>query len=394
MDIERELSDPERMAERVDFHARVIDEEKAAEELCDRLLKGPSKWWGTAVANVRGSYTAGMVAVLISRSRSAWTRSPAEALDLVEIALGVAKALGADDYPYDHVVKLRGQALLEKAFFLSFVGRYREADATANLSELLLKQAPLPFLDLARLDLVRSNIARNTEKYDEAIAFARRAGETYLQFGSRAGWLKARTYEGAALFSRCDYAGAASVWRSMEAYAALLTPEERAMLLHNIGLCACETGDLEEAARSFSRAATEFDRLGFTVNRAKCRYAVGKVLFNSGKAAESIGVLRQSWDELEELGIANDAALAALQLAEALLVVGRVDEVPEICRMLIDRYARDGMHGGAMTALAFLREAIAMGSSSPSLVHHVYLYIRDSTGNESRPFEPPERATP
>lgn len=396
MDIERELSDPARMADRVDFHARVIDEEKAAAELCDRIFQGPSKWWGTALAKVRGSYTAGMVAVLISRSEKVWARSPAEALDLVEIALDVANVLGADDYPYDHVVKLRAQALRQQAFLLSFVGRHREAAAAADLSALLFKQTPIPVLELTRLDLVRSNIARNTEKYDQAIALARRAAETYLELGSREGWLKAREFEGAALFSRQDYAGAAAVWTSMETYGVLLSAEQRAALLHNIGFCACETGNLDEAARCFALAAMEFDRLGLHVNRAKCRFAMGKALLASGKAAEAVEVLRQSWEDLEELGVRNDAALAALQLVESLLVVGRAEDVPEICRMLIARCTREGMDRGAMTAFAFLREAIATGSSSPTLAHHVYVYIRDSSGNERLPFEPPSppRVTP
>jgi len=81
--------------------------------------------------------------------------------------------------------------------------------------------------------------------------------------------------------------------------------------------------------------------------------------------------------------------LTALELAETLLVVGRNDEVPAICRTLIDRFTRAGMGGSAMTALAFLRETVATGHATPGLVRHVYEFLRDVPRNEaSSPGQP------
>ena len=388
MDIQREFGDPERIAARLDFHRRVIAEEESAKQACDRVLTGPSRWWSNAVAQLEGSRTAGMVAVLIERSESILPRSPLDALVLANIAVEIAKSIALNAYPYDHVVKIRGQAFRRQAYVLSVLGRLPEAFKVAERSAFYLKQIPVPPPELARLDLVRSNIARNMEKYDEAIEHARRAGESYLQFGDRQGWLQAVESEGAALYSSHNYRAALAAWQSMQRYADEMSEDLRASWLHNIGACADEAGDFDEGARYYALAAQAFERLSATLYRVKCVCSMGRCLLSSGKAEESIPLLVSARDEFESLGMETEAALASLQLAEALFAAGRPHEVPAVCRNLVDRFTRAGITGAAMTALAYLRESVAMGHGSPMLVRHVHRFIRDLDMGLEQPFVP------
>jgi len=388
LDIEHELTDPERMSERVAFHARLLAEEQAAAAICERVLKGPSRWWGNALDQTEGTHTAGMVAVLIPKIGDILPIRPTEALDVADLALRLAEGIAPDAYPYEHLLKLRGQILREKAFVLTYLGRFREAAATAEFARVLLQQIPIPLFELARLDMVQSNIARMMEKYGEATELARRATKTFLEFGSRVWWLKARTYEATALFAEGRYAEARDVWRSSEAYPELIDACDYAALLYNLGLCASELGDDEEGARYLSEAASAFERLGHTVSSAKCRYSASMALMAAGAYDDAIAGLRRSWRELEDLGAAGEAVLPALLLVESLLIVGRPDEVPAICRMLIDRCTRAGMATGAMTALAFLRESVATGHASPSMVRHVHDFMRDHVRAEAARLQP------
>ena len=84
-----------------------------------------------------------------------------------------------------------------------------------------------------------------------------------------------------------------------------------------------------------------------------------------------------------------DAALVALELAETLLITRHVDEVPLICRALLERFTRAGMSERALTALAFLRETIASGHATPLHVRHVHDFLRDVPGDRERLFAPP-----
>ena len=50
---------------------------------------------------------------------------------------------------------------------------------------------------------------------------------------------------------------------------------------------------------------------------------------------------------------------------------------------------RAGMASRAMTALSFLREAVAMGQATPSLVQHVSAFLRKLPAEQPRLFAPP-----
>ena len=275
MDGLEEFHDPERISQRLAFHRKAIAEEQDARNICAAVFIGPSQWWGNALRGVEGSQTAGMVTILIQRAETALTQSPPDALELSGLAVSVAAQLKPEDYPYDQVMKLRGQALREQAYVLSYVGRLVEAARIADLAGVMLGQSVLPLIELARLDLVRSNIARNMGKYDQAVEYARAAGETYRDFGNRRSWLLAVDYEAAAYNSAQNYQAALELWRSTEQYVEILTAEHRAARLHNIGLAASALGDYEEATRTLAGAVQEFERLGLVVNRVKCRYTLG-----------------------------------------------------------------------------------------------------------------------
>ena len=388
MDLQHEFGDPERIAARLEFHRRIIAEEEAAAEICKQALAGPSAWWRNAIRQTDGYRTAGMVEILIQRSRIDGN-APLDALLLAEIAAEVADSIPIQAYPYDHIAKMRGRALRERAFMLSYIGRLPEAAAVAEHSARYLGQIAVPPPDLAKLDLVRSNIARQQEKFGDAIRFARDAAESFDWFGDRSGWLRAREYEAAARISAGDHRQALDILRSIGEYALDMTPEHRAVHLHNMGLCASEAGEFEEAARAYANAAESFRSLGNVAYVVKCRRSAAHSLFCAGKFKEAIPLLEKVWTELEELGMEIEAALVALQLVEARMLIGSTDRIPDVCRTLIDRFTRAGILGSAMTALAFLREAVAFGHATPALVNHVHEFIRDTRMVEDRPFEPP-----
>ena len=79
----------------------------------------------------------------------------------------------------------------------------------------------------------------------------------------------------------------------------------------------------------------------------------------------------------------------ALELAEALLATDQTEEVPAICRDVIAQFTRAGMASRAITALSFLREAVAIGQASTSIVRHVHAFLRELPSEQPRLFAAP-----
>jgi tetratricopeptide (TPR) repeat protein len=378
----------ERLAGIVSFKERLDGEDADASARLKQLLNGPSAWWRNAMRKEPGVRTAGMVRQLLGRMRELLERVPADALIVTTLATEIAEGLSVAQYPSDFVVGLRGQALRDHAFVLSFMGRYPEARAAADRGERLFKQTPVPDYELARLDLVRANILRGIERYEESMVLANRAAETFLHFGDRQSFVNARMYEGATLFQQRQYARALTVWKSIENDSAL-GDTARVLLVHNLGICCRETGQLDKAVQYLSAAAAELEILGLETHFVRSRWGLATTLTAAGKYGEAIPILRSAWRQFENLEMEADGALAALELAEALLVLDRPDEVPSICRALLDRFTRLGMSERAIVALAFLRESVASGHATPVHVRHVHDFLRDLPAEGGLSAPPP-----
>jgi len=374
--------DPEHLAERLAFQKRLVDEEAEAVAVCDRILTGPKAWWGNAVRSA-GPPTSGLVRELIERSARIMEQSPTDALVLAKLASDAAEYIDNDAYPYEHVYRVRGEALREEAWLLSFLGNFLMAAEKADRAARAFMASPVPLeIDLARLDLVRANIALGTGRFGDAAGLAQRAGETFQWYGNRRGWVKSLEFLASACFQMGDHKRARETYDAQDDFLDLLTPEQRAARFHNIAICAREAGDLDGAILFFTRGLAEAERHEFHATAARIRAALGVVLLLAGKTGEAVDVLRCAMKELEGLGMQFDMAMTALQLVEALLIAERPDEVPPICRMLIDRCTQAGMSRGAMIALAFLREAVAKGFATPQHVRHVYDFLRDVDARE------------
>ena len=375
----------------VAFAERAKQEEEHARELCDEILTGPSSWWPQRLRKAEGAHTAGMVKELLERMRQMLESSPAAALQVTALAIDISHALDVTDYPCDYVVKLRAQAFRDHAYVLSFMGRFPDALDFADRSKRLFEQVPLPEYDLARLALVRASILRSTDRLPEAIQLAHDAAETFRRYGDATRCATARMWE-----ASCVY----QIGRVSEALATFETLENdpgidsisRVRVINSIAACHRDLGKFDSAASYLSRAIEEFAIVGLETEATRSRWNLGTTLLAAGHARESIPVLRQAWREFEKLDLIADAALAALQLAEAMLLTGNASEVAAICRDLIARFSAAGMTSRAITALSFLREAVAIGQATPSLVRHVHDFMRELPAERPRLFAPPPPA--
>lgn len=371
------LAPPARfLVEVATFAERVRDEEQAAMALCDALLTGPAAWWQQRLRQSRDACTAGVVRQLLERMRSLLGSSPAKALQVTALAIEVANALDVTAYPCDYVITLRARAYRDHAYVLSFMGRHPDALDFCDRAQALFDQTPIPAYDLARLALVKASTLRWVGRSGEALALTRTAGETFIRFGDQSRYLAARQLEASTLYIGGDIEQALAIWKAVEASDVPLDEHATVRLANNLALCYAALGRPHEAIEYFRRCVAEYEMLGVDVERTRSRWALGGALAACGRYSDAVPVLRQAAREFEQLEVIADAGLVALDLAEALLVLGRHEEVPSICRDVIGQFTRAGMAAAALTALSFLREAVAAGQATPALVRSVSVVLR------------------
>lgn len=113
--------------------------------------------------------------------------------------------------------------------------------------------------------------------------------------------------------------------------------------------------------------------------RTRSRWYLGNALLGVGRCVEAIETLRVAWREFAELRLTVEAALAALDLAEALLASEQPAEVPEICREAVALLTAADLAMRAVPALALLREAAAMGGVTREHLRDAQVTVRMST---------------
>lgn len=386
LNVERRL---EWLQQASDAAARVRAEMDAAVKVINEVTTGPSSWWRKRLSQIEGTRTYGFVRGLLERAAKLSDRSPSEALEATAIAVEIAEELRVDAYPFDLVISVRAEAWREHAYSLLFVGRFPEAQGAVDRAEQLFGQLPVPGVELARAWVTRSFIYRMTDRVAEALALTRKAAGVFWRFGLNDRYVKTRMAEAAMLHQQGALADALEVWKSLEDQPILREDASFGMLLQNIGTTYSQLGELERAHDYLDRALEEYGRLGIEHEKIRTRWSLASALVTAGRLAEALPILRQTWREFDAAELRASGALVGLEIAEVLLVMGQPEEVPAICRTILDEFTRSGMTSRAINALSFLREAVALGNVTPSLVRHVHDFIRDIPGNPPRTFTPP-----
>jgi hypothetical protein len=81
--------------------------------------------------------------------------------------------------------------------------------------------------------------------------------------------------------------------------------------------------------------------------------------------------------ELTRLGMAADAAYARIDLVEALVILGRYDDVDRECCTLVQFFAGAKIISGALTAVAYMQEASEKRALSVARVGQVRAYLKE-----------------
>lgn len=368
---------------------RLRDERIAADEVVSMQLKGASAGWRAKLALVAELDTIGMIDALLAHGDTLLNSTPADALELTSLAIEIADAMRIDAYPFDLVISARARAWRDHAFVLFYLGRFADALHAVDRAEQLFRQVPVHDFELARVKVVRANVFRLMDRVPEAIPLTREAAATFAFFGDRERYVKARMSEALMLFQQRHITDALDLWQPLEHEATIAGDVASAMVLHNIGSCYRELGHFDRAAEYFTRAIDRYEHFGATAEIIRTRWALGQMYVAQSRFREALPILREAWRRFDEMNIEGAAALAALEVVEVLLVLEQPDDVPAICRRLLDQFTRNGMTSRTATALAFLREAVAMGKATPALVRHVHDFIRDIPQHPARAYAPP-----
>ncbi len=367
-----------------------LEEERARGfEVVAALLAVPTEGWHGWLRRIEGVCTAGLVDALLDEGHRR-ASEPREFERIADLAIEVSEALAPASYPAGMVARARGNAWKDRANALRLRGEFQDALWAVDEAERNFKQQPIPEFDLATADYVRATILVETDRVADALTLAEQAAETFLDYGDIQRQVHAKMAQSGALYNL------GRKRESREVSLSLLKPlqetgDSRTLALSflHIAQMSVDLNDVDMASLYFLQAATLFREFGMIAEEANARWGLGRLMVATGRLEEAIERLQAARVEMDKLGFSGDAALIRLDIAEVLLAVGRVSEVPQICRALVERFTKSGSNERALRALSYLREAADAGTASPELVRYVRNYLAEAPRRPQLLFLPP-----
>ena len=324
----------------------MADEDAAAEVYVKQLLAGTRDMWAARLAEHPEWRTAGVVRKLIAATDRAIDLMPSDAVEITALAFEIVEHLRVGEYPASLVSQLRLSTLYERSYALQ----------TADL----VQDAGTSEFERARLDLVRALVYRTLERRDEALVIAHTTANTFRAYDDFGRYAAARCAEAIVLYHARRFREAVAIHVAL-AKDVRVDRRWRASSLHNAALCYRELRDFENSIQFTLAAIEAFDREQMMSHRVKSRWNLARVFAAQQRHAEAVEILPAIQEEFRTLGMAIDVALVAVDMAESLLALGRVTEIPVACGIAMDyfRSAKLAYTEGALVALATIREAAA-----------------------------------
>jgi tetratricopeptide (TPR) repeat protein len=358
------------------FADRMADEDTHAERYLRDLLEGPRETWMSKLSAHPEYRTAGVVRKLIAAASRAVDTMPPDAVEMTGLATEIADHLDAATLPSDTVTRLRGQAWRERAYSLFYTGDYGKAVESVQHAEAALSRCGVNEYDVARVLMVKAMVSRALDRFEEASGALFTASTTFALAGDAQRSMSTRLMQALVQYRRGKYA---------EALEILLELEERAgndavLLSHivaNIAECYRELRNFELAFAYLGLAAEIWRDLGNRPEAARVRMNSGIMLSEAGRFEEALVRLVEARSEFSDCGMTAAAAFNEVHIAELQIARGNFDEAEVACRAALDLYSISGATytARAVTALAYLREAVSSRKATTGLVRQIRSYV-------------------
>ncbi len=344
------------------FADRTRAEDAAASAIVPKLIANP------ALIDQHVEWrTAGVVRGLLAVVEEKNFTEPKVAEETAALAVRVADSLEAGQYPFDTVTKLRATAWGEHAYALYYIGSYNESLQALDQTDELLSKCKVSDFDSAQTALHRAQVYGELERLDDAIALSDAAADIFRRFGNVGRVAAADATKATLLMSARRYAEALAIHQRLAENPGI-DEWSRALAVYHTAMCYRELSQFSRAKTLFAQSVTEFERLGRAALRAKALWSLGSVFALEQHYSQALELFTQVRHEFQELGMSEDLALASVDAAEALVMLDRPVEVIGLCQAAMEYFTKAGLAytQGALTALAYLKEAAAARKLTPA----------------------------
>lgn len=376
------------------YRLRCEAEDAEADRLLKPYLANPTMAAFADIRKLREFRTGGVVRRLNAQANAMAANRPLAALAFADLAQSIADLLPDRIYPREIVHELRGTAWKERANALLRIGKIAEALQSLQQAERSYRRLQSPSLGLASVDLVRAAAYYQQGELATAETHAERAHQAFAYLGQPVRGITALHLRASIKLEALQSEAAGKLYQQVIEYGEEMNDAQWiAKGSYGRGNSELDRGNLAEASMLFTKAFVILRETGPVADRISTEWGLARVVLHGGKPSEAILRLRDVNAAFEKLGMVTDAALVNLDIADALLVLGHGDQIAKIAEHSYRVLKRAGVVTGALSALAYMKEAAAQGRLTPEVIQGVRQFLHRVERDPELVFVPPP-ATP
>ncbi|MEK6373626.1 MAG: hypothetical protein AABO58_13120 [Acidobacteriota bacterium] len=335
-------------------------------------------------------HTGGAVRALCKRANGMCERDPRYALALAKAAGRIADLLPAGRYPAKALHEWRGQAHKECANALYRLGQFPKTLEALDAAEAEFGQLGHVGIGQVAILYVRALVLYAQDHLRRAEELTELSANAALHLGDKDRFMRARHLQGDIQFERQDFRGAAAIFEDILRYGKEIGSSiwiARESL--TLGNCHIELRNLRDARRLLDEALRCFMQLGFDAEVTRTRWAFARLVFAESATSDGIERMWSTVAELTKLEMLIDAAIAAVDLAEMLFTTNRARQIPKLLDGVVETFTKAGKLTGALSALAYVKEATAAGKLTKRVARDVQRFLSRTEYQPQLIFVPP-----
>jgi tetratricopeptide (TPR) repeat protein len=362
--------------------ARQLQEERAvSKDIVSSTLRNTRREAWASLRERRELRTAGALERLGQEVDQRLDTNPRDALTIAELATAIAGSLAPGSYPAIMLAQLRTHAWRDRGQALSYLGRYEDALGALDQAEEQLREFGTLGHDQATVRFCRATLLQHLRRFDEARTILDECRQVFQSYGDTQSYVKCTLAMGNLLVRVGDYRAA------REMLSGLLGSDDtlrEATVRCTLGWCAIHLSRLDEALSHFdevSRCIAESP-----VHVARASYGIGSAHLRLGDLQAAIQHLQSArWTFLVH-NLVEEAGLSGLEIVEALLLQNEPAAARRLSAQIVGEFTAARLNRRAITALAYLHDAVATTNATAKTARNVYDYIAALRADPTREF--------
>lgn len=322
-------------------------------------------------------HTFGLYDRLLEASRWAQRSEPAEAVDIVHLAITVARRLDPARIGKRRVADLQVAAWAALGNAQRIAEDFERAAHSFNEAwRLLEEEGTNDPLDRASLISLEASYIQDIGEFEtaesaleEALEIYREAGDVHLQgralfqMGHAIGYIKPKR-------------GISHIQKALALIDTTREPRLELSAQHSLAQYFAESGQPEEALAVLERARPLYEQLGDELTQLRLHWVEGKIAHRLGKYVEAEHIFSQLWEELHARNLNQEVVLVSIEMAQVLTRKGEPVRAAELAAQCFSVMKSWRLHNDAVAAWIVFQEALAEGAAQGDLFAKIEAYYR------------------